>query len=292
MITRRMVLPAVAVAPLALARRARGATPTRIVSVGGAVTEAVFALGAGSHVVAVDLTSRFPAPVRDLPQIGYMRALAPEGLISLHPDLLLLSADSGPPQTIEVLRAAGAPLRIIPEEPSGPGAARKILAVAEALHLDGRPVADAVLADWVALDAPIAALPPVRALFTLSAARGAPLVAGRKTQADAMLRACGAANVAQGFEGYRPLSAEAAAQLAPEAVVMMSHALEETGGIDALLAIPALAVTPVARTRRVLAADGSYVLGFGPRAAHARRDLALLLHPGAALPPLPARSWT
>lgn len=292
MIARRRLLPALAAASLAAPHRARAATPARIVSVGGAVTETVFALGAGPHVIAVDITSRFPAPVRELPQIGYMRALAPEGLIALHPDLLLLSEEAGPPQAIAVLRAAGAPIRTVPEEPSGDGVARKILAVARAIEMDGRPLADAVLADWRSLDAAVAALPPVRAIFVLSAARGAPLVAGGGMQADAMLRAAGAANAVRGFRGYRPLSAEAAAQLAPEAVVMMSHTLAEAGGVDALLAMPALAVTPVARTRRVVAMEGSYALGFGPRAAHARRDLAALLHPGASLPALPARAWT
>lgn len=291
MIARRLALPAIAAAPWALARAAAPA-PARIVSVGGAVTETAFALGAGPRVVAVDSTSRFPAAAAGLPQIGYLRALAPEGLISLRPDLLLLSEEAGPPQTVAVLRAAGLPIRTVPEQPGGEGVARKIAAVAEALGLDGLPLAEAVLADWRALDAPVAALRPARAMFVLSVARGAPLVAGGRTHADAMLRAAGAENVVRGFDGYRPLSAEAAAQLAPEAVVMMSHALAEAGGMEAVLAVPALAVTPVARSRRVLAVDGSYVLGFGPRAAHARRDLARLLHPGAALAELPARAWT
>ena len=292
MIGRRLAWAALAAAPLALARGARAAPPARIVCVGGSVTETVFALGAGSRVIAVDITSRFPAAVVGLPQVGYLRALAPEGLIALQPDLLLLSEEAGPPQAIAVLRAAGAPIRTVPEQPGGEGVALKIRAVAEALGIDGAALADAVLADWRVLDAPVAALRPVRAMFVLSAARGAPLVAGARTQAEAMLRAAGAVNVVQGFEGYRPLSAEAAAQLAPEAVVMMTHGVAESGGIDALLRIPALAVTPVARNRRVLPVEGSYVLGFGPRAAHARLDLARLLHPGTALPVLPARAWT
>lgn len=289
MIGRRLLLGSGAAA---LAAPARAGIPARIVAVGGAVTECAFALGAGEHVIAVDSTSRFPAAVQDLPQIGYLRALAPEGLIALHPDMLLLSAEAGPPQAVAVLRAAGAPIRAIPEVPSGDGVAAKIRAVAAALDVDGAPVADAVLADWRALDAPVAALRPMRCLFVLSAARGAPLVSGDDTHAAAMMRACGAENVVTGFTGYRPLSAEVAARLAPEAIIIMDHVLPEVGGIEALLAIPALAVTPVARTRRVVAIDGAYVLGFGPRAAHARRDLAQLLHPGATLPLLPARAWT
>ncbi|MBR0647598.1 heme/hemin ABC transporter substrate-binding protein [Plastoroseomonas hellenica] len=289
MIARRALLPAALLA-FGTARAAAG--PARIVSVGGAITEAAFALGAGGQVAAVDTTSRFPLPVQGLPQIGYMRALAPEGLIALRPDLLLLSDEAGPVQALAVLRAAGLPIATI-RDGAGPGAAEaKIRAVAAALGLAGEPVASAVAADWQALDAPIAALPRrLRALFVLAATRGAPLASGRDTHADAMLRAAGAENVLGDFAGYRPLSAEAAATLAPEVIVMMDHTIGEAGGIDALLAIPALAVTPAAATRRVVAVEGSYALGFGPRAAQARRDLTRLLHPGVALPELPARPW-
>jgi iron complex transport system substrate-binding protein len=288
MIRRRALLAAPLALPLAKA--ARAAMP-RIVSVGGAVTETVFALGAGAQVVAVDSTSRFPASVQHLPQIGYLRSLAPEGLISLDPDLLLLSDEAGPPQALAVLRAAGAPLSLVPDGAGGAAAVRKIEAVARALGRDGRALAAAVAEDWGALDAPVAALRPVRAIFILSAARGAPLVSGRDTHADALLRAVGAENCVREFRGYRPLSAESAAQLAPEAVVMMDHALAEAGGIDAVLRMTALAVTPAAAARRLVVMEGGYMLGFGPRAAHARRDLAALLHPGAALPALPARDW-
>lgn len=287
MIARRALLAA----PALLARPA-AASPARIVSVGPAVTETVFALGAGAQVVAVDSTSRFPAAVQALPQVGYMRALAPEGLIALRPDLLLLSEEAGPAQALAVLRAAGAPIASVPDVPSGEGVVAKIRGVAAALGRDPAPLAGAVAADWAALDAPVAALPPVRAVFVLSVARGAPLVAGEATHADAMLAAAGAANAVRGFRGYRPLSAEAAALLAPEAVVMMEHSLAEAGGAEAVFAISALAVTPAARARRLVAVDGAYAIGFGPRAAHARRDLAARLHPGATLPPLPDRPWT
>jgi iron complex transport system substrate-binding protein len=291
---RRWLLPAAigATAGLAAARAGRGEVPGRVVSVGGAITEIAFALGAGPRIVAVDSTSRFPAPVRALPQIGYMRALAPEGLISLRPDLLLMSEEAGPAQALAVLRAAGAPMAVVPDGPGGAGVVAKIRAVAAALGRDGDALAATVEADWRALDAPIAGVRPLRAVFVLSASRGAPLVSGGGTHADAMLRASGAENAATGFTGYRPLSAEAAAMLAPEAIVMMEHALAEAGGIDQVLRIPALAVTPAGTARRVVAADGSYVLNFGPRAAHARRDLARMLHPRLALPELPARPWT
>jgi len=184
------------------AATARAGIPARIVSVGEAVTEIIFALGAGARVIAVDSTSRFPTLVEALPRIGYMRALASEELIALVPDLLLMSEEAGPPQAVAVLRAARAPIRVVPDRPSADGVRAKILAVAEALGLDRAPLAAAMRADWAALDAPIGSQRPRRAIFILSASRGAPLVSGEGTHADAMLRAAGATNVIGGFTGY------------------------------------------------------------------------------------------
>lgn len=288
---RRRILPAILAGGFASPRLAR-AGAGGLVTIGGAVTETVFALGQGDRVMAVDSTSRFPAQAAGLTQVGYLRALAPEGLMGLAPELMLVSEEAGPPQALAVLRAAGAPLAMVPDHAGIDAIARKIGAVATALGQDGTALSRAVAEDWRALDAPIAALRPLRAIFVLSAARGAPLVSGRDTHADVMLRAAGALNPVRGFTGYRPLSAELAASLAPDVIVMMDHALAEAGGPAAVLRMPALAVTPAATTRRVVALDGAYMLNFGPRAAHARRDLARLLQPAADLPNLSPRAWT
>lgn len=289
MMRRRPLLLAGAALPL-LPRAAAAALPKRIVAAGGALTETVYALGAGAALVAVDSTSLWPPAATALPQIGYLRALPPEGIVSLMPDLVLLSSEAGPPAALDVLRAAGLRVAVIPDG-AGPGAAeRKIAAIGQALGLDATPLAEAVAEDWRALDAPIAALPRTRAIFALNTTRGVPLVAGQGSHADALLASTGAENLMQGFRGYRPLSAEAAAQLRPEAVVMMTHSLRDAGGAEAVAALPALALTPAGMARRILAVEGSD-LSFGPRAAQARRNLATLLHPDAALPALPARAW-
>jgi iron complex transport system substrate-binding protein len=57
-----------------------------------------------------------------------------------------------------------------------------------------------------------------------------------------------------------------------------------------ILANPTLAETPAGKARRVVAMDGLYLLGFGPRTAEAARDLAAALYPDLALPDLAAHS--
>ncbi|MCC7281457.1 MAG: ABC transporter substrate-binding protein [Acetobacteraceae bacterium] len=271
-------------------RRPHGARTRRVVVVGSALTEIAFALGAGGQVVAVDSTSRFPGAAQHLVQIGYMRALPPEGIVSLHPDLLLLSSEAGPPDALAVLRAARQRMVVV-EDRAGPACVvAKIEAVAKALQCDGRELAACFAADAAALDPAIAGAGRPRVLFVLSLSRGAPMVSGRATHAASMLQWAGAANAIDAFEGFRPLSAEAALAAAPDLVVMMQHALAEAGGPEALFETPQLRFTPAAAARRVIGIDGAYAFGWGPRSAHARRDLAAAF--GAqGLPVLPARPW-
>ncbi len=75
-------------------RRLRPESP-RIVSIGGPVTEIVYALGADKDLVGVDTSSIYPEAATKLPQVGYQRMLSAEGVLALHPTLILASADAG-----------------------------------------------------------------------------------------------------------------------------------------------------------------------------------------------------
>ena len=56
----------------------------RVVSVGGSITEILYELGADQRIVAVDSTSQFPPrALTEKKNVGYMRALSPEGCSAL-----------------------------------------------------------------------------------------------------------------------------------------------------------------------------------------------------------------
>ena len=79
----------------------------RIVTVGGSVTETVFALGSGKSVVAVDWSSRIPSKVSKLPQVGYLRQLSSEGILSMNPNQILTTSEIGPPKVVDQLSNSG-----------------------------------------------------------------------------------------------------------------------------------------------------------------------------------------
>lgn len=62
--------------------------PQRIISVIPAITEMLFALGAGDRVVAVGSFDRFPPQVEKLPRVGALLDPDLERILSLRPDLV------------------------------------------------------------------------------------------------------------------------------------------------------------------------------------------------------------
>ena len=252
----------------------------RIVSVGSAVTEAVYALGAGDLVAGVDTSSAFPEAASKLPQVGYQRALAAEGILALGPTIVLASAEAGPPAVLDQLRGAGVRLEIVPNDPSVSGARARILRVAELLGRDPSKVImqlDRDLERAGALTARIKSRPKVLVLY----ARGAKTlhVFGRDTAAELMVRLAGGENAVTAFEGTKPLTGEALLQAAPEWIVLPTRGLESIGGLNALLEVPGIAATPAGKAKRIVAIDDLLLLGFGPRTGQGVIELCRKIHP-------------
>lgn len=285
-VNRRCALLGLGAAALTLPRRARaGTAPGRVIVAGGALTETVFALGAGGAVVGVDSTSTWPEAVRDLPQIGYFRDLGPEGLLSLAPDLVLAEHGAGPQTTLDRLAGAGVRVAVGPEVLRAEDIPAKIAFAGRELGREDAAArlsteVRAALAQVAARVARLGARP--RVLFVMTLQSGSPVVGGTNTAADEMIRRAGGENVARAFEGYKPMSREAILAAAPEAVVMMAHQAASLGGAGNVLVRPEFAATPAARTGRAVAMPGSYLLGFGPRTPQAVADLARALHPSEA----------
>ncbi|MBK1630441.1 hypothetical protein CKO31_06715 [Thiohalocapsa halophila] len=254
------------------------APPQRIISVDGALTEIVYALGAADRLVGVDTTSLYPAAAEALPKVGYKRALSAEGLLSLSPEVVLATDDAGPPEVLEQVTRAGVPIRSIPDTPTVAGLHRKIDAVAELRDAEAaaerlRARIDRRLGAVEAATAEAARRP--RVLFLLHVGGGNDLAAGRSTAADTVIRLAGGENVLHdAFEGYKPLSAEAALAAAPEVILVTERNLEGLGGKDGLLTRAALAATPAGDAGRVVSMDGPLLLAFGPRLGEAAATLA------------------
>jgi iron complex transport system substrate-binding protein len=256
---------------------------SRIVSVGGAVTEILYALGKDKNVVGIDTTSLYPQrAAAEKPSVGYMRQLSAEGVLGLKPSVILAIDGAGPKDTLGVLQSAGVPLVVVPDVFTGNGIVEKIrtIALATGAKERGECVVERVRADLATLDRLEAGIKkPKRVLFVLSFVNGKAMVSGSNTAADGMIRMAGAENAITAYEGYKQISDEAVIAARPDVVMTMERGGPGTVTSDAVFAHPAFAVTPAAANRTFLSMEGLYMLGFGPRSAQAARDLAISLYP-------------
>jgi iron complex transport system substrate-binding protein len=266
---------------------------SRIVAVGGSVTEILYALGLGGQVVAVDATSVFPPEaLRDKRNIGYLRQLSPEGVLSTNPSLVLAAAGIGPPETVKVLEASAVALVRVPDRFDGEGILAKIRLIASTAGTEARGecLAAAVNRDLAALAALRGKLSsPARIAFVLSFANGRAMVAGRNTAADGLIRLAGAVNVFGDIDGYKPVNDEAVVAARPEAVMAMSNGGPGALSAEQVFAHAGFSGTPAAARRAFLAVEAR-ALGFGPFTATAAFELARTLYPALGAAPLPAAS--
>ncbi|MGK5038295.1 heme/hemin ABC transporter substrate-binding protein [Janthinobacterium sp. LB3P118] len=259
----------------------------RIVSVGGALTEIVYALEAQGELVGVDTTSLYPAAAQQLPQVGYARTLSAEGVLSLAPTQLIATEEAGPQAVLRQVRDAGVPVAVLNANNKFEGLLERVKQVGQITRRadSAARLAQALQQQW---DGALARVrqrsqspvqSAVRVLFILAHAPNQVMVGGRETGADAMLAYAGAVNVMggqggqAGFAGYKPLTPEAVIAARPDIVLVTDQGLKASGGVDGILKLPGLAQTPAGRKHRIVSQEAMLLLGFGPRMPQALAEL-------------------
>lgn len=270
-----------------------------IVSVGGANTEILFALGLEDCVIAVDTSSTYPSAALRKPKVGYMRALSAEPILALKPTLILLDEGAGPPEAINNLQRFGVPLLSFNK-------AHDFTAVMDTVGKIGQQtqtqqkaaeINQAITNDIERLknylgekkktveNAALSTTPSIAFLMNLEAKQV--LLAGKHTAANSIIEQAGGVNVVSQFQGYKPVGGEALARLNPDIIITTHRAVaslnfateSQAANVEKLAAMPALKLTSAAKNQEIYFFDTQYLLGYGPRSAQAALDLAKLIYP-------------
>ena len=261
----------------------------RILSLGGALTEIVYALNAQDQLVGVDMTSRYPLAAQNLPDVGYFRRLSAEPVVALSPTLILASDQAGPPEVLAQIEDAGIKIVRVPENELRENIGEKVRRVAKLL--DRKAEGEVLAAD---LDRQMAALlrdvasatsAKPRIVSLMSMGRGALQAAGSETIAHHLIELAGGENAFAAFHGYKPVAEEALIAAAPDIILVPSHILSRAGGLSGVKETLSIAQTPAGKTDKVIVVNSATALGYGPRFPQAARKLAHLFHPEISLTP-------
>ena len=186
----------------------------RIITAGGSLTEIVFALDLGDHVVATDSTSMYPEKARQITKLGYFRQLSSEGVLAQQPTLLLGASATGPSDMIEQVKGAGVDVVIYDVPKNFQGLKQLIEQVGEKLHVSDKAEQLAkVINARVSHEVESFSKQknaytsvnnrPVKALFVVSNNDRGLTVAGHNTVPQAMFDLLGIQNGAESLEGYK-----------------------------------------------------------------------------------------
>ncbi|MEO0812808.1 MAG: ABC transporter substrate-binding protein [Myxococcota bacterium] len=258
---------------------AAGDTPEpRWVTLGSSVTEIVYKLGHGDKVVGTDLTSLYPDETKPVRTLGHFRGLSSEGVLSLRPTLVVAVDGVGPPEAVAAIKRAGVRWVTVPNGHTRTELRAKFAEVGRAIGDEAGSITLLKQVD-ATLDSikQRATKPKPKVLFVYARGRGAMNVAGQETGANTILSWAGAVNAVRGFEGYRPLTAEAVVTAKPDYILVTTRGLESLGGVEGLLKAPGVRLTPAGKNRRVIAIDDLELLGFGPRVGSGVSKLAKAL---------------
>jgi iron complex transport system substrate-binding protein len=245
---------------------------SRIVTLAGDLTEAVWILGFGESVVATDVTTIHPPEAVGLPVVGVGRFLNAEAVLAQNPALVIGDTQTSPLVAIEQIRSAGVPVVILEVPTTFEGLYAKMRGLGMAL---GVPSRGEELAEEIrtAIDTALSTATPFstkpKVAFVYSRGPDVMLLFGSEMTTQPMIEGAGGVDVgaASGVTGTVSVTPEAIVAAAPDVIIITSEGLDALGGIDGLLEIPGFAETPAGRDRRVLDYPEGDFLTFGPRIA-------------------------
>ncbi|WP_370530506.1 hemin ABC transporter substrate-binding protein [Streptomyces sp. WP-1] len=243
----------------------------RIVPLSGSLSEIVFTLGLGERVVARDITATFQQAAK-LPVVTRNHDVSAESVLSLKPDLVIAETTSGPAEAVDQIRAAGVPVLVVAPAEGLADVSPRIETVARALGVPaaGKELAQRSEARIAAVRKEIPAHKdrPRVAFLYLRGSASVYLIGGKGSGATSLLEAAGAvdAGAASGLtKDFTAITAEALAQAAPDAILVMTKGLQSVGGVDGLVKIPGVAETPAGMHRRIVSVEDGVLLNYGPR---------------------------
>ncbi|MCC3767555.1 ABC transporter substrate-binding protein [Streptomyces sp. UNOC14_S4] len=243
----------------------------RIVPLTGALSEIVFTLGLGEHVVARDVTATFEQAA-ELPVVTRAHDVSAESVLSLKPTLVLAETTTGPATAIEQIRAAGVPLLVLDPAKKLADVGPRIDKVAAALGVRAagdelrRRTDERIAAAEKGI--PRNGAKPRVAFLYLRGSASVYLLGGPGSGADSLIEAAGGTDAGEDSglkKDFTPITSEALAKAAPDVILVMDGGLDSVGGTDGLLKIPGVAETPAGLDRRIASIGDGVLLNFGPR---------------------------
>ena len=270
-------------------REIDGTKDIRIVSLSKHLTEFTFALGKGHNIIGVDWSSTYPDSAKLIKPVGYHRALNPEGIISLTPDLVMHSNDIGPETVLPQIQKAGLSCKafgnantidsakmLLKELGTFFGVSTKADSLCKLMD-DGIANANIALKEIKIKDTP-----SVMIIHFGRASNVFFVMSGRKGVGDKLIQMAGAKVAHYDAKGARQISAESIATANPDIIIATDFGYDQMGSMDKFIAgVPGVALTKAGKNKRIVRFEEHDLTYYGPRTGENIIQLMHSFYPSA-----------
>jgi len=268
--------------------RPAGGNAQRIVCIGQAYNEMIYALGAQQNLVGVDYSSTYPPEIKKLPTVGYHRALSAEGILSLHPTVVIHDNNIGPESVVRQLQQLHVPMKTFTAKDDSIEGAKALLREMGAFFQKKERAEELC----VKMDREMAATidsvkkyptVPRVAVIHFGRASNLYLIVGNGGGGDAstagkLVAMAGGTMAIQKKGMERLVSPETIAKSNPEVILMTEYGFDRLGSADKAMTLPGVAETDAAKHHRIYRVSEHELMVFGPDTPENVLKLAKLIH--------------
>lgn len=255
----------------------------RVLSIAKQYTEIIFALRAEKDLVAVDLSSTYPDAAKQLPTVGYHRALSVEGILAVKPDLILHDNNIGPEHVVKQLEDLKIPMKVFGKYKDNIAGTDSLIREM-GVYFNRQAAADSLCkqldADMaVALEQSKQYKDSVKVLVIhYGQANNVYLVMTQKSTAAKMIAWAGGKITVTDEKGMKQLSPEAIAAADPDVILLTDFGYDKLGSIEKIKELPGLAKTRAANNNRIYRVEEHDMVYLGPRTGKNVLALQKLIH--------------
>ncbi|SRX53814.1 Hemin-binding periplasmic protein HmuT [Aequorivita sp. CIP111184] len=255
----------------------------RIVCISKQYSEIIYALGAEEDIVAVDVSSTYPPEIKNLPTIGYHRALAAEPILSMKPTLIMEDNNIGPEHVVTQLKDLKIPMKQFGQyENTIAGTDSLICEMGSYFHKEEKAEELCKKLDTDINYAKQQALwyekKPKVLVIHFGQANNIYLVMTKNSTAGKLIDWAGGEMAVDGEHGMTQFSPEIVAQSDPDVILLTDFGYDRLGSTEEVGTLPGISSTRAFKEGKVFRVEEHDMVYLGPRTGENIIELQKLIH--------------
>lgn len=260
----------------------------RIVCIAKQYNEIICALGAQKDLVAVDVSSTFPAELKQLPTVGYHRALSAEAILANKPTIIIEDDNIGPETVVDQLKKLKIPMKqfgkysnsiigtdsLIREMGKYFGKEKKAEAICKTLEKE---------TEEALLQTKSFKTNPKVLVIHYGQASNVYLVMTKNSVGGKMIEWAGGQLAIDDQKGMKHLSPELVAAADPDVILLTDFGYDKLGGsFEKIGELPGVSSTRAFKNKKIFRIEEHDLVYLGPRTGKNIQLIQKLIHQNAA----------